>query len=168
MAYPMQATDEDVLITEGAVVVGDVTLEKGVSVWYNAVVRGDQGPIRIGRNTNIQECAVLHEGAVVGAGCTVGHGAIVHGCTVGDNTLTGMGAIILTGAKIGSNCLVGAGALVTGKMDIPDGSLVVGNPARVVRPLTEEEVRGNRASMEEYLDFTRWYRQGGRDRHGVE
>ena len=168
MAYPMQATDEDVLITEGAVVVGDVTLEKGVSVWYNAVVRGDQGPIRIGRNTNIQECAVLHQTTTVGAGCTIGHGAIVHGCTVGDNTLIGMGAIILTGAKIGSNCLVGAGALVTGKMDIPDGSLVVGNPARVVRPLTEEEVRGNRASMEEYLDFTRWYRQGGRNCHGVE
>ena len=166
--YPLRKNDDDVLICDGACVVGDVTLGKGVSVWYNAVVRGDQGPIRIGRNTNIQECAVLHEGAVVGAGCTIGHGAIVHGCTVGDNTLIGMGAIVLTGAKVGSNCLVGAGALVTGKMDIPDGSLVVGNPARVVRPLTEAEVRENRASMEEYLDLARGYRQGGRDRHGVE
>ena len=168
MAYPLRASGEDVLIAEGAVVVGNVTLARGVSVWYNAVIRGDQGPIRIGENTNIQECAVLHQTTTVGAGCTVGHGAIVHGCTVGDNTLIGMGAVILTGARIGSNCLVGAGALVTGKMDIPDGSLVLGNPARVVRPLTEAEIRENRVSMEEYLDFTRWYRQGGRDRHGVE
>ena len=168
MAYPLRASDEDVLIAEGAAVVGNVTLGKGVSVWYNAAVRGDQGPIRIGENTNIQECAVLHQTTTVGAGCTIGHGAIVHGCTVGDNTLIGMGAIILTGAKIGSNCLVGAGALVTGKMDIPDGSLVLGNPARVVRPLTEAEIQENRVSMEEYLDFARWYRQGGKDAHGVE
>ena len=150
MAYPMQATDEDVLITEGAVVVGDVTLEKGVSVWYNAVVRGDQGPIRIGRNTNIQECAVLHEGAVVGAGCTVGHGAIVHGCTVGSGTLIGMGAIVLSGAVIGKNCIVGAGALVTGKMNIPDGSMVLGSPAKVVRPVTE-------ADLETVWDGNRYY-----------
>lgn len=168
MAYPLKASNEDVLIAEGAAVVGNVTLGKGVSVWYNAVIRGDQGPIRIGENTNIQECAVLHQTTTIGAGCTIGHGAIVHGCTVGDNTLIGMGAIILTGAKIGNNCLVGAGALVTGKMDIPDGSLVLGNPAKVVRPLTEAEIRENRVSMEEYLDFARWYRQGGRDGNGVE
>ena len=168
MAYPLRVSDEDVLIAEGAVVVGNVTLGKGVSVWYNAVVRGDQGPIRVGENTNIQECAVLHQTTTIGAGCTIGHGAIVHGCTVGDNTLIGMGAVVLTGAKVGSNCLVGAGALVTGKMDIPDGSMVLGSPAKVVRPLTEVEVRENRASMEEYLDFARWYRQGGRDRDGVE
>ena len=168
MAYPLKASDEDVLIAEGAAVVGNVTLGKGVSVWYNAVIRGDQGPIRIGENTNIQECAVLHQTTTIGAGCTIGHGAIVHGCTVGDNTLIGMGAIVLTGAKIGNDCLVGAGALVTGKMDIPDGSLVLGNPAKVVRPLTEAEIRENRVSMEEYLDFARWYRQGGRDRDGVE
>ena len=166
--YSLRRNSEDVLICDGACVVGDVTLGKGVSVWYNAVIRGDQGPIRIGENTNIQECAVLHQTTTVGAGCTVGHGAIVHGCTVGDNTLIGMGAVILTGARIGSNCLVGAGALVTGKMDIPDGSLVLGNPARVVRPLTEAEIRENRVSMEEYLDFARWYRQGGRDGNGVE
>ena len=168
MAYPLKASNEDVLIAEGAAVVGNVTLGKGVSVWYNAVIRGDQGPIRIGENTNIQECAVLHLTTTIGAGCTIGHGAIVHGCTVGDNTLIGMGAIILTGAKIGNNCLVGAGALVTGKMDIPDGSLVLGNPAKVVRPLTEAEIRENRVSMEEYLDFARRYRQGGKDGHGVE
>ena len=160
MAYPMQATDEDALITEGAVVVGDVTLGKGVSVWYNAVIRGDQGPIRIGENTNIQECAVLHQTATIGAGCTIGHGAIVHGCTVGDNTLIGMGAVILTGARIGSNCLVGAGALVTGKMDVPDGSLVLGNPAKVIRPLTAAEIAENVASRDEYLDMARRCRAG--------
>ena len=158
MAYPMQATDEDVLITEGAVVVGDVTLEKGVSVWYNAVVRGDQGPIRIGRNTNIQECAVLHEGAVVGAGCTVGHGAIVHGCTVGSGTLIGMGAIVLSGAVIGKNCIVGAGALVTGKMNIPDGSMVLGSPAKVVRPVTEADLETVRDGNRYYVRLRESYR----------
>ena len=158
MAYPMQATDEDVLITEGAVVVGDVTLGKGVSVWYNAVIRGDQGPIRIGENTNIQECAVLHQTTTVGAGCTVGHGAIVHGCTVGDDTLIGMGAILLNGARIGKHCLVGAGALVTGKMDAPDGSLILGSPAKVVRPLTEAEREDNRHSVAFYAANTKNYR----------
>ena len=160
MAYSLQASTEDILIAEGAVVVGDVTLGKGVSVWYNAVIRGDQGPIRIGENTNIQECAVLHETATIGAGCTIGHGAIVHGCTVGDNTLIGMGAIVLTGARIGNNCLVGAGALVTGKMDVPDGSLVLGNPAKVIRPLTAAEIAENVASRDEYLDMARRCRAG--------
>ena len=160
MAYPLRASNEDVLIAEGAAVVGDVTLGKGVSVWYNAAVRGDQGPIRIGENTNIQECAVLHQPTTVGAGCTIGHGAIVHGCTVGDNTLIGMGAIVLTGARIGNNCLVGAGALVTGKMDIPDGSLVLGNPAKVIRPLTAAEIAENVASRDEYLDMARRCRAG--------
>ena len=82
---------------------------------------------------------MLHETSTIGKGCTIGHGAVVHGCTVGDNTLIGMGAIVLTGARIGNNCLVGAGALVTGKMDVPDGSLVLGNPAKVIRPLTAAE-----------------------------
>ena len=160
MAYPLRKTDDDVLIAEGAAVVGDVTLEKGVSVWYNAAIRGDQGAIFIGENTNVQECAVIHEGSTIGKGCTIGHGAIVHGCTVGDNTLIGMGAIIVTGAKIGSNCMVGAGALVTGKTVVPDGSLVLGNPAKVIRPLTDAEVQVIRDSMTEYLEMSRWYRQG--------
>lgn len=160
MAYTKRATDEEVLIAEGAVVVGDVTLGKGVSVWYNAVLRGDQGAIVIGEDTNIQECAILHEGTTVGRGCTIGHAAIVHGCTVGDNTLIGMGAVILTGAKIGRNCIVGAGALVTGKTVVPDGSMVLGSPAKVVRPLTEQEIALNEESREEYLEFARMYRRG--------
>lgn len=163
MAYELRKTDDDVLIAEGAVVVADVTLGKGVSVWYNAVIRGDQGPIVIGENTNVQECAVLHETTVIGSGCTIGHGAIVHGCTIGDNTLIGMGATVVSGARIGRDCIVGAGALVTGKMDIPDGALVLGNPAKVIRPLTEAEIESNRESMEEYLEMSQWYRQGGRE-----
>jgi carbonic anhydrase/acetyltransferase-like protein (isoleucine patch superfamily) len=150
-----QGLDQAPLIVDGAVVTGDVTLGKGVSIWYRAVLRGDLGPIWVGDETNIQDGAILHERTQVGRGCTVGHGAIVHGCTVGDNTLIGMGSILLNGARIGSDCIVGAGALVTGKLCAPDGSLVLGSPAKVVRALTQEEVRGNRASAREYLELAR-------------
>ena len=160
MAYQMKKTDENVMIAEGASVVGDVTLAKGVSVWYNAVLRGDEGAITVGENTNIQDGAILHEETHVGAGCTVGHNAIVHGCTVGDNTLIGMGAIVLNGAKIGNDCIVGAGALVTGKMDAPDGSMILGSPAKVVRPLTEAEIESNRESARGYLHAAEKYRKG--------
>ena len=158
MIYELRKTDKNALITEGAFVTGDVRLAKGVSIWYGAVLRGDMGPITIGEDTNIQDGAILHEETVVGKGCTIGHGAIVHGCTVGDNTLIGMGATVLNGAKIGSDCIVGAGALVTGKMDAPDGSMILGSPAKVVRPLTPEEIAGNRAAMEEYLEAAAHYR----------
>ena len=160
MAYKRMTSTEDVLICEGAAVVGDVKLAKGVSVWYNAVIRGDAGPIVIGANTTIQAGAVLHETTTIGAGCTIGHNAVVHGCTLGDNVLVGMGAVILSGAKIGDNCLVGAGALVTGKMDAPAGSMILGSPAKIVRPLTEAEIEGNRASMEEYIEATALYQKG--------
>ena len=160
MAYQMKKTDENVMIAEGASVVGDVTLAKGVSIWYNAVLRGDEGAITVGENTNIQDGAVLHEETKVGAGCTIGHNAIVHACTVGDNVLIGMGATVLNGAKIGNNCIVGAGALVTGKMDAPDGSMILGSPAKVVRPLTEAEIEGNRESAKGYLHLAELYRKG--------
>ena len=153
--YSLRKNAEDVLICDGACVVGDVTLGKGVSVWYNAVLRGDNGPIVVGEDTNIQDCVVLHNATVVGAGCTLGHSAIVHGCTIGDNVLIGMGAVVLDGAKIGNDCLVGAGALVTGKMDAPAGSMILGSPAKVVRPLTEEEIEGIRESRDEYLELAR-------------
>ena len=160
MAYRLRASDESVLICEGARVSGDVTLGRGVNIWYNAVLRGDDGAITVGEDTNIQDGAVLHERTCVGAGCTIGHNAIVHGCTVGDNTLIGMGAVVLNGARIGSGCIVGAGALVTGKMDAPDGSMILGSPARVVRPLTEEEIAGNRKSARGYLAAAERYRRG--------
>mgnify|MGYP001125335438 FL=1 len=158
MDYKKRTSDSDVLIAEGAVVVGDVTLAKGVSVWYNAVIRGDEAPIEVGENTNIQDGAILHARAVVGSNCTVGHCAIVHGCTGGNHTLIGMGAILLDGAKIGDHCIVGAGALVTGKLDAPAGSMVLGSPAKVVRPLTQAEMDSVDASVQEYLEFAQGYR----------
>ena len=160
MAVKFQETTPDVLICDGAKVSGDVTLGKGVNIWHNAVLRGDDGAITVGEGTNIQDCAVLHEETRVGAGCTIGHGAIVHGGTGGDNVLVGMGAVILNGAKIGDDCVVGAGALVTGKMDAPAGSMILGSPAKVVRPLTEAEIAGNRRSAEGYLKTAEEYRGG--------
>ena len=160
MAYKQRQTDENVLICPGAAVVGEVTLGKGVNIWYNAVLRGDEGAIIVGEDTNIQDGAVLHEETVVGRGCTIGHGAIVHGCTIGDNVLIGMGAIVLNGAKIGDDCIVGAGALVTGKMDAPAGSMILGSPAKVIRPLTAEEIEGNRISARGYLHTAEQYRRG--------
>lgn len=160
MAYKLRETDESVLICEGARVSGDVTLGRGVNVWYNAVLRGDEGAITVGEDTNIQDGVILHEETHVGAGCTVGHGAVVHGCTIGDNTLIGMGAVVLNGARIGSDCVVGAGALVTGKLDAPDGSMILGSPAKVVRQLTEEEIEGNRQSARDYLEAAERYRRG--------
>ena len=148
MAVKLQQTTPDVLICDGARVSGDVTLGKGVSVWYNAVLRGDDGAVTVGENTNIQDCAVLHEETHVGAGCTVG-----------DNVLIGMGAILLNGARIGDDCIVGAGALVTGKLDAPAGSMILGSPAKVVRSLTEEEIAGNRASAEGYLETAEAHRR---------
>ena len=158
MDYKKRTSDPDVLIAEGAVVVGDVKLAKGVSVWYNAVLRGDESPIEVGENTNIQDGAILHARAVVGSNCTVGHCAIIHGCTVGSHTLIGMGSILLDGAKIGNHCIVGAGALVTGKLDAPDESMILGSPAKVVRPLTQEEMDSVDASVQEYLEFAQHYR----------
>lgn len=157
----LRQTDEDVVILPGAAVTGDVTFGPDCSVWFNAVIRGDGKPITLGRGCNVQDCAVLHSDVfptVLGEYVTVGHGAIVHGCTVGDNTVIGMGAILLNGAKIGKNCMVGAGAVVTGKTDAPDGSLLVGNPAKVVRPLTDEEISGLRENGSHYVELREAYR----------
>lgn len=127
-------------IAPNATVVGDVVLEQDVSIWYGAVLRGDLGAIRIGEGSNIQDNCVLHEAVTVGKGCSIGHGAILHGCTIGDDCVIGMGAIVLNGAVIEEHCLVGAGALVTGKMNAPAGSLILGNPATVVKPLSQEQI----------------------------
>ena len=127
-------------IAKNATIVGDVVLGENVSIWYGAVLRGDRGTITIGDGTNIQDNCVIHEKTTIGKNCTVGHGAIVHGCTMGDDSMIGMGAIVLTGAKIGKNCLIGAGAVVTSKMDAPDGSLILGNPAKVVKEVSPEMI----------------------------
>ena len=130
----------NIRIAPSAVVVGDVHLEENVNIWHNAVLRGDSGAIRVGAGTNIQDGCILHEQTTVGSGCTVGHNAILHGCTVGDNCVIGMGAIVLNNARIAEHCLVGAGAVVTSKMDAPAGSLILGNPAKVVGSLTQDQI----------------------------
>ena len=157
----LRQTDDTVVILPGAAVVGAVTFGPDCSVWFNAVLRGDGQPITLGAGVNIQDNAVLHSDVyptVLGDCVTVGHGAIVHGCTVGDNTVVGMGAILLNGARVGKNCIVGAGAVVTGKTDAPDGSMLLGNPARVVRALTPEELAGLRQSAEHYMELKEAYR----------
>ena len=157
----MRQTDDAVVILPGAAVVGDVTFGPDCSVWFNAVLRGDGKPITLGAGVNIQDNAVLHSDqypTVLGDYVTVGHGAIVHGCTVGENTVVGMGAILLNGARVGRNCMVGAGAVVTGKTDAPDGSLLLGNPAKVARPLTPNELAGLRRNAEHYVELKEAYR----------
>ena len=146
----------------GAVVVGDVKIGEECSIWYNAVVRGDEAPIVIGEGSNVQDNAVLHveEGhpLTVGKDVTVGHAAILHSCTVGDNTLIGMGAIVLDDAVIGKNCIVAAGALVTGRTVIPDGSMVMGSPAKVKRELTQEEIDHITENARVYRELKEGYR----------
>ena len=145
--------DKKVFIAPNATVVGDVTLENNVSIWYGAVLRGDMGAISIGEGSNVQDNCVLHEAVTVGKGCSIGHSAILHGCTVGDDCVIGMGAIVLNGAVLGEGCLVGAGAVVTGKMNAPDGSLVLGNPATVVKPLTQEQIDYIHSDAQSYMDL---------------
>lgn len=151
--------DPEAFIAEGAVVRGDVRIERNASIWYNAVLRGDVDSIAVGEGSNIQDGCVVHvdRGCPVriGRNVTVGHGAIVHGCTIGDGTLIGMGAIILNGAVIDEGCIVGAGALVAQGKHIPAGTLVVGSPARTVRAVTPEEREHNLANAQLYIEEAR-------------
>ena len=150
-------------VAENATVRGDVTVGKGSSIFFGAVVRTELVPITIGEDTNIQDNCILHTDAgfplSVGSGCTIGHGTILHGCTVGDNTLIGMGAIVLSGARIGQNCIVGAGALVTGKTVVPDGWMAFGNPAKPVRRLKAAEIEDNLHSAALYVELKEGYRK---------
>ena len=151
--------DETTFIAPGAQIVGSVSIGKNCGIWYNAVIRGDSDTIIIGDNTNIQDLACLHvdrgHKLKIGKGVTIGHSAIVHGCVVGDNVLIGMGAIILNDAVIEDNCIIGAGALVTGKMYIPSGSMVYGNPAKVIRSLTDEEIEDIKKNAEVYVEHAK-------------
>ncbi len=142
-------------IAPNATIVGDVILEKDVNIWYGAVLRGDKGTIYVGEGTNIQDNCVVHEKTTIGKNCTVGHGAIVHGCTIGDGCLIGMGAIVLNGAKLADHCLVGAGAVVTGKMDAPAGSVLLGNPAKIIKELTEQARIEQEQGAVHYLEEAR-------------
>lgn len=151
-------------VADSAEVMGDVHLAEDCSVWFHAVIRGDSAPITVGRGSNIQDGSVLHADVgvplVLGEGVTVGHQVMLHGCTVGDGSLVGIGAVVLNRARIGRHCLVGAGALVTEGKAFPDGSLIVGSPARVVRPLTPEQIEGLRQSALHYIANAQRFRLG--------
>lgn len=158
MASPSPSIAPTARIAKNAVVVGDVHIGEDATVLFNATLRGDMGrKVVIGDRTNVQELVCLHvpmdADTIVGNDVSLGHGAIIHGCTIGDGTLIGMGAIVLDGAKVGKHCLVGAGALVTGTADILDGMLVIGSPAKAVRELTPEELDGLRVNVEEYIQI---------------
>ena len=162
---PQVATD--VFVADTARVIGRVELGSGVSVWYGAVLRGDNEPIIVGDNSNVQEGAVLHTDPgfplTVGAGVTIGHQAMLHGCTVGAGSLIGIQAVVLNGARIGRNCLVGAGALVTEGKEFADGMLILGSPARAVRELTPEQIEQMRRNARTYVDRGQLYRSSLRD-----
>lgn len=149
-------------IAASAEVIGRVALAENVSVWFGAVIRGDVEDIRIGRNSNIQDNSVLHADAgqplVIGENVTVGHQVMLHGCTVGDGALIGIRAVVLNGAQIGRNCIVAAGAVVTEGKTFPDGSLILGAPAKVVREVTAEQILGMQAGAAHYVENARRFR----------
>ena len=151
----MRKIDETAFVAEGARIIRDVILEKNSSVWFNAVLRGDENQIIIGEGSNIQDNCVVHVGpdcpTIVGKGVTVGHLALLHGCRIGDNTLIGMGSIIMNGAVIGNNCIIGAGSLITLGTVIPDNSMAFGRPAKVIRTVTPEEIASNKRDAEVYI-----------------
>lgn len=146
---------ESAWVADSAQVIGDVVLGEQVSIWLGVVIRGDTDAIRIGARSNIQDLSVLHADIgmplTIGAGVTVGHKAMLHGCTVGDDSLIGIGAVVLNGAKIGKGCLVDAGALVTEGKEFPNGSMIIGSPAKAVRSLTPEQLQGLRWSADHYV-----------------
>ncbi|MCB1885789.1 MAG: gamma carbonic anhydrase family protein [Geminicoccaceae bacterium] len=156
--------DEDWWVAPGAVVVGDVRLGRDASVWFGAVLRGDNEPITLGRGSNVQDGCVCHTDPGfpldIGPYVTVGHTAMLHGCTVGEGSLIGIGAVVLNGARIGRNCLIGARALVPEGREIPDGSLVMGVPGRVVGGVSPEHAARSRRATETYIRNWRRYRDG--------
>ena len=151
-------------VADSAQVMGNVELAADTSVWFGAVLRGDTEVIRVGRGSNIQENAVVHADigfpVTIGENVTVGHQVMLHGCSIGDGSLIGIQAVVLNGAKIGKHCLVGAGALVTEGKEFPDGSMIIGAPAKVVRQLTPEQMAGLDRSAEHYVENARRFRSG--------
>ena len=154
---------DDTWVAPDANLIGKVVLERAASVWFGCTIRADHEEIRIGEGSNVQENCVMHIDAgyplTIGAGCTIGHKVMLHGCTIGDNTLIGMGATVLNGARIGKNCLIGAGALITEGKEIPDGSLVMGMPGKVVRALDDATIQSMRGSALRYQENMRRFRE---------
>jgi carbonic anhydrase/acetyltransferase-like protein (isoleucine patch superfamily) len=155
---------ESAWVADSAQVIGDVELAESVSVWFGTVIRGDTEAIRIGKGSNIQDGSILHADPgmplTLGENVSIGHQVMLHGCTVGDGTLIGIQAVVLNGAKIGKNCLVGAGALVTEGKEFPEGSLILGSPAKVVRQLTPEQIADLSRIGAHYVDNARRYKAG--------
>lgn len=153
---------DDTWVAPSASLIGQVIVEKAASVWFGVTIRADHEIIRVGAGSNVQENCVFHVDAgfplTVGEGCTIGHKVMLHGCIIGDNSLIGMGATVLNGAVIGRNCLIGAGALITENKTIPDNSLVMGVPGKVIRELNEEAIKGLEASALHYQQQMRRYR----------
>ncbi len=151
-------------VADSAQVIGSVVLHENASVWFGTVVRGDADTITVGAGSNVQDASVLHADSrqplVIGERVTIGHKVMLHGCTIGDESLIGIGAVVLNGAKIGRNCLVGAGSLVTEGKEFPDGSMIIGSPAKVVRQLTPEQIDGLRKSAQHYMDNARRFQNG--------
>lgn len=154
--------DSTAWIADSAQVMGHVTLGPDASVWFGCVLRGDTESMTIGEGSNIQDLTVMHADhglpLTIGKHVTVGHKVMLHGCAIGDESLIGIGAIVLNGARIGKNCLVGAGSLVTEGKEFPDGSMIMGTPAKVVRQLTPEQIEGLRLSAQHYIDNARMFR----------
>ena len=150
-------------VADNAQVIGNVVLTEDSSVWFGVTLRGDTETITVGRGSNIQDGSVLHADVgfpmTVGENVTVGHQVMLHGCTIGDGSLIGIGAVVLNGAKIGKRCLVGAGSLVTEGKEFPDGSMILGSPARAVKALTPEQIEGLRMSAKHYTDNAARYRK---------
>ena len=151
-------------VADSAQVMGNVELGEQVGVWFGTVIRGDTEVIRIGARSNIQDASVLHadigKPLTIGQDVTVGHKVMLHGCTIGDGSLIGIGAVVLNGAKIGKGCLVGAGSLVTEGKEFPDGSMIMGSPAKVVRQLSQEQVTGLRLGAQGYVGNAKRFRDG--------
>jgi carbonic anhydrase/acetyltransferase-like protein (isoleucine patch superfamily) len=168
----VSAESEDVFVADSAMVMGSVLLKEGASVWFNAVLRGDTELITVGRHSNVQDGSVLHTdpGCPLNIGdyVTIGHKVMLHGCEIGDNSLIGINAVVLNRVKIGRNCIIGANALITEGKEIPDNSMVMGAPGKVVRQLTEAEIAGLRMSAEHYVENGRRFRNGLKTQESVD
>ena len=160
---PLLPSDDEYWIAPNAAVMGRVILHKNASVWFGATLRGDNDPITIGEGSNVQDGSVLHTDTgsplTIGKNVTVGHMVMLHGCTIGDNTLVGIGSIVLNGAKIGKNCLIGANCLITEGKQIPDNSLVMGAPGKVVREVSEQQAMTLAAGSMHYVENWKRYRR---------
>jgi carbonic anhydrase/acetyltransferase-like protein (isoleucine patch superfamily) len=163
----MTTIHESVFIAPGAAVMGDITISENSSVWFHSTIRADHTSIHIGKCSNVQDNCVIHvsreDSVTIGDNVTIGHSAIVHGCTVGNNTMIGMGSILMNGACIGSNCIIGAGTLITQNMRIPDNSLVLGSPGKIIRSVTSQEIQANMMNAKMYAEEAQIYKSSCAD-----